>query len=162
MAQLEFMADQGFTAFEDNGMKARDVELQKDMSALMKERNLKMGVFVAHQIYWSEGNLASGDSEKRSAFLKDIESSIEVAKRVNATWMTVVPGTHDLKKDLGYQTANVVQALKEASALLEPEGLVMVLEPLNFRDHPNMFLAESAQAYQICKAVNSSFLQNII
>ena len=31
----------------------------------------------------------------------------------------------------------------------------MVLEPLNFRDHPGLFLKESPQAYEICKAVNS-------
>ena len=31
----------------------------------------------------------------------------------------------------------------------------MVLEPLNFRDHPGLFLTESPQAYEICKAVNS-------
>tara|TARA_A100000164_G_scaffold129213_1_gene114567 strand:- start:966 stop:1343 length:378 start_codon:yes stop_codon:yes gene_type:complete len=31
----------------------------------------------------------------------------------------------------------------------------MVLEPLNFRNHPGLFLAESPQAYSICKAVNS-------
>jgi hydroxypyruvate isomerase len=31
----------------------------------------------------------------------------------------------------------------------------MVLEPLNFRDHPGMFLTEIPQAYLICKAVDS-------
>ena len=31
----------------------------------------------------------------------------------------------------------------------------MVLEPLNFRDHPGLFLTESPQAYEICKAVDS-------
>ena len=31
----------------------------------------------------------------------------------------------------------------------------MVLEPLNFRNHPGMFLAESPHAYLVCKAVNS-------
>jgi hydroxypyruvate isomerase len=31
----------------------------------------------------------------------------------------------------------------------------MVLEPLNFRNHPGLFLSKSPQAYQICKAVNS-------
>lgn len=39
--------------------------------------------------------------------------------------------------------------------ILEPHGLVMVLEPLNFRDHPGLFLTESPQAFQICKAVDS-------
>ena len=31
----------------------------------------------------------------------------------------------------------------------------MVLEPLNFRDHPGLFLTKSPQAYEICKTVNS-------
>ena len=78
-----------------------------------------------------------------------------MAKRVNATWMTVVPGHLDLRQDVGYQTANVIESLKQASALLEPHGLVMVLEPLNFRDHPGLFLSKSAQAYEICRSVDS-------
>jgi hydroxypyruvate isomerase len=69
--------------------------------------------------------------------------------------MTVVPGHVDLRLDNDYQTANVIETLKQASAILEPHGIVMVLEPLNFSDHPGLFLKESPQAYQICKAVNS-------
>ena len=69
--------------------------------------------------------------------------------------MTVVPGHVDLRQNMAYQTANVVETLKQACAILEPHGLVMVLEPLNFRNHPGLFLSESPQAYQICKAVNS-------
>lgn len=153
--QLNFMADQGFTAFEDNGMKDRNVDLQKKMAATMEKRNMQMGVFVAHKIYWREPNLASGKEDFRKEFLEYIRESVEVAKRVNATWMTVVPGFVDLRKDMGYQTANVVESLKQASAILEPHNLVMVLEPLNFRDHPGLFLTKSAQAYEICKAVNS-------
>ena len=155
IAQLEFMADQGFQAFEDNEMAGRPVDLQKDMAETMSKRGLQMGVFVAHKIYWKEPNLASGDADKRSEFLEDIKKSIEVAKRVNAQWMTVVPGHVDLQKSKGYQTANVVESLKQASALLEPHDLIMVLEPLNFRDHPGLFLTESPQAYEICKAVDS-------
>lgn len=153
--QLNFMADQGFTAFEDNGMKDRSVDLQKKMAATMEKRNMQMGVFVAHKIYWREPNLANGNEDLRKEFLQHIRESVEVAKRVNATWMTVVPGFVDLRKDMGYQTANVVESLKQAAAILEPHNLVMVLEPLNFRDHPGLFLTKSAQAYEICKAVNS-------
>ena len=69
--------------------------------------------------------------------------------------MTVVPGHLDLRKDMSYQTSNVVETLKRACDILEPHGLVMVLEPLNFRDHPGLFLTESPQAFQICKAVDS-------
>ena len=116
---------------------------------------MSMGVFVAHKIYWDKSNLTSGDSSFREEFLKDIRDSVDVAKRVNAKWMTVVPGLLDQRKNISYQTSNVIETLKRASDILEPHGLVMVLEPLNFRDHPGLFLSRSPQAYQICKSVDS-------
>ncbi len=153
--QLNFMADQGFTAFEDNGMKGRSVVLQEKMAQTMAKRNIEMGVFVAHKIYWKEASLTSGKEDSRKEFLQQIEESVEVAKRVNAKWMTVVPGHLDLRKDIGFQTANVVESLKYATDILEKHQLIMVLEPLNFYNHPGLFLTKSAQAYEVCKAVDS-------
>lgn len=153
--QLNFMADEGFRAFEDNGMKGRDVAVQEAMARAMANRGMQMGVFVAHTIFWREPNLASGKEEWRDQFLSEIRESVDVAKRVNATWMTVVPGHVDLRQDMGYQTANVVETLRRASDILEPHGLVMVLEPLNPRDHPGLFLKKAAHAFEICRAVDS-------
>ncbi|MEM1124356.1 MAG: TIM barrel protein, partial [Bacteroidota bacterium] len=153
--QLKFMADQGFTAFEDNGMKGREIALQEKMAKTMMDLGMEMGVFVAHKIYWKEPNLASGKADWREEFLTQIKESVEVAKRVNAKWMTVVPGHVDLRQDMGYQTANVVETLKMACEICEPAGVVMVLEPLNFRDHPGLFLTKAAQGFQVCEAVGS-------
>ncbi len=153
--QLHFMADEGFRAFEDNGMADRPVQEQEAMASVMKERGLQMGVFVAHKIYWNSANLASGDDEKREEFLSQIRNAVEVAQRVGARWMTVVPGHRDTRLEMGYQTAHVIESLKRASEILEPHNLTMVLEPLNFRDHPGLFLTQSPQAYEICKAVAS-------
>ncbi|MCK5137596.1 MAG: TIM barrel protein [Bacteroidales bacterium] len=155
MDQLQFMADAGFTALEDNGMKRKEVSMQEKIASKMANLGMEMGVFVAHTIYWSEPSLTSGDKEKLDGFLKEIRESVEVAKRVNATWMTVVPGHMDLRKDMGYQTSNVVNALRRASDILEPHGIIMVLEPLNFYNHPGLFLKEIPQAYQVCQAVGS-------
>ena len=154
--QLNFMADQGFRSFEDNDMRTRSVKLQEKMSLTMQHRNLKMGVFVAHDIAWKRPNLASGDIDEQNAFLMQIKASIEVAKRVNAKWMTVVPGLKDFRKNIEYQTVNVINTLKKACDILEPHGLIMVIEPLNFKSHPGLFLTESPQANSICKAVGSS------
>ena len=153
--QLNFMADQGFTAFEDNGMKNKSVALQEKMAKTMADRNMTMGVFVAHKIYWKEATLTTGKKESRKEFLEQIEESVAVAKRVNAKWMTVVPGHLDLKLDIGFQTANVVESLKYASDILEKQQLIMVLEPLNFYNHPGLFLTKIPQAYEVCKAVDS-------
>jgi hydroxypyruvate isomerase len=56
---------------------------------------------------------------------------------------------------MGFQTAHVMQTLRLACEILEPHGLVMVLEPLNFRNHPGLFLTEIPQAYSLCRAVDS-------
>lgn len=153
--QIKFMSDVGFTAMEDNGMKGRTVEMQEKIASEMTRLGMEMGVFVAHKIYWKEPNLASGDEDKRDEFLSQIKESVEVAKRVNAKWMTVVPGHVDLRLNIGFQTANVVESLRRASEILEPHDLVMVLEPLNFYNHPGLFLKEIPQAYEICRAVDS-------
>ena len=151
--QIRFMADEGFRAFEDNGMKGRPTKTQESIASEMARRGMSMGVFVAHTIDWNEPGLVSKDKHER--FLSEISESVDVAKRVNATWMTVVPGHVDLRMGPGFQTANVIEVLKQASSILEPHGLVMVLEPLNFRDHPGLFLTTVPQAYEICKAVDS-------
>ncbi|MFC2113327.1 hydroxypyruvate isomerase family protein [Bacteroidota bacterium] len=153
--QIQFMSDVGFTALEDNGMKSREVSMQEKISSRMAMLGMEMGVFVAHTIYWKEPNLASGDKDKLEEFLAEIKDSVEVAQRINAKWMTVVCGHVDLEKDMGYQTRNVIDALKRASEILEPHDLTMVLEPLNFRNHPGLFLKKIPQAYQICQAVGS-------
>jgi hydroxypyruvate isomerase len=153
--QLRFMADQGFRSLEDNGMAGRPVAEQERIAAEMARLGMRMGVFVAHTIHWNDPNLASGDPGKRDEFLAEIRASVDVARRVNATWMTVVPGHVDLRLHPDVQTAHVVESLRRAADILEPHGLVMVLEPLNPRDHPGQFLKAIPQAYQVCRAVDS-------
>jgi hydroxypyruvate isomerase len=156
VAQLEFMAAEGFTALEDNGMRGRTVADQELIGKTLARLNMRMGVFVAHTINWNEPTLTLGAGAQRDTFLKEVRESVDIAKRVGAKWMTVVPGHVDRRPDFNYQTAKVVETLRMASALLEPHGLVMVLEPLNtLRNHPGMFLTQVPQAYLVCKAVNS-------
>ena len=153
--QLNFIADQGFTAFEDNGFKKRSISIQNKMAYTMDKRNLKMGVFVAHSLPWEKSSFNDKGNFERSRFLKEIKESIEFAKRINAKWMTVVPGKRDFRVKKSYQQAYTIDTLKYACEILEPHNLIMVLEPLNFRDHPGLFLSDSPQAFNICKAVNS-------
>jgi hydroxypyruvate isomerase len=154
--QIQFMYDQGFRSLEDNGMKDRPLSNQERIAKKMNHLDMTMGVFVAHKIYWNKPNLASGDKDLQNEFVNHIRESVEVAKRVNAKWMTVVPGHVDLGQEMGYQTAHVVEALQRASTILEPHGLIMVLEPLNWwTNHAGQFLSEIPQAYEICRAVDS-------
>ena len=154
--QINFMADLGFRGLEDNGMKGRDIATQEKIARTLEDRGMTMGVFVGHTIFWSEPSLSTGNPEYRDRFLNEIEESVEVAKRVGAKWMTVVPGHIDLRLDMDYQELNVIDALKRACDILEPHGLTMVLEPLNtLHNHPGVILTKTSQAYRICKHVNS-------
>ncbi len=153
--QLQFMVDQGFQALEDNGMAGREVELQNRIAAEMERLNMEMGVFVATGDFRNP-TFASGRAELRDKTLADMRNAVEVAKRVNAKWCTVVPGIFDHRKQIEYQTANAIDLLKRCAEICEPSGLVMVLEPLNhWRNHPELFLSKIPQAYMICRSVGS-------
>ena len=156
--ELKFCRDEGFTAFEDNGMRGRERDVQERLANEMARLGLEMGIFVANDRGLEKGTalLASGDKELREFFLSNIRETVEVAKRVNTKRVTLVVGNSFHRLQHGYQTANVIEALKRASALCEPSGLVMVAEPLNiYRDHPEFFVASNHQMYALMKAVAS-------
>jgi hydroxypyruvate isomerase len=166
--QIKFAADQGFTAWEDNSLPAQSPEMQQKIGKALGDHGMKMGVFVAYANF-SAPAFARREKAFEDEVLGKIKAAVGVAKRVGATFMTVVPGTIDQPYTMengkpsgnarlaeGYQTANAFALLRRCAEILEPEKLVMVLEPLNWhRDHGGVFLQHSDQAYAICKAVNS-------
>ena len=155
VSQLEFAVDVGFFAWEDNGMGGRSIEEQTKIARAMERLGIEMGVFVLNpSTAWSP-SFSRGDKDDREKFLSEARDAVEIAKRVNAKWATVVLGTRQPRIDLTYQTAYAVDTLRMACDILMPAELTMVLEPLNPRDHPNMLLAEMGHAYEICRAVDS-------
>jgi hydroxypyruvate isomerase len=151
--QIKFMHDQGFRSIEDNGLMKRPVALQEEIGNTLVKLNMTMGVFVVDKGGNGANTLAAGKKEYIDIFLNGCRQAVEVAKRVNAKWATVVPGDFERTLPMGIQTGNVIEALRRGAEILEPHGLVMVLEPLS--DTPNLFLRHSDQTHLICKAVNS-------
>lgn len=151
--QLQFMADNGFRAFEDNGMLGRPVELQTKIGEKAAKLGMTMGVFVIEGGENWKVSLATGKQEHKDTFLKACKASVECAKRVNAKWMTVVPGFYERKLPIGIQTAHILDVFRRGAEIFEPHSLVMVPEPLS--DTPDVFFQTSDQIYMMCKAVNS-------
>lgn len=151
--EIKYMHDLGFRSLEDNGMPGRSVDEQTKIGELMAKLGMRMGVFVLPKGGNGANTLAAGKQDYVDIFLKGCKESIEVAKRVNAKWITLVPGDYERRLPIGIQTANVIEAIKRGTELLEPHGITMVLEPLS--DSPDLFLRFSDQAYEICRAVNS-------
>ena len=151
--QLKFMADNGFMALEDNGMMGRPIAEQTKIGETLAKLGMTMGVFVLDKGGNSANSLAAGKKEYIDIFLNGCRKAVETAKRVNAKWITVVPGDYERNLPIGVQTGHVIEALRRGAEIMQPHNLVMVLEPLS--DTPNLFLRYSDQTYMICKGVNS-------
>lgn len=158
LEQIAYAADQGFTAWEDNEAAGRPVAEQVAMAKALQQRDMTMGVFVASMPKWAQSRplLGGNDDGDRAAFLADIRASIDVAARLNARWMTVVPGFLDPRIPLEIQTGRVIDTMRRAADIVAPRGLVMVMEPLNtIVDHPGVFLQTVPQGYAVARGVNS-------
>src|SRR5690606_18110905 len=129
--EIKYMHELGFRSIEDNGMPGRSVEEQTKVGELLSKLGMRMGVFVVPKGGNGANTLAAGKQEHTDIFLKGIKESLEVAKRVDAKWITVVPGDYQRNLPIGVQTANVIDALKRGAEILEPHGITMVLEPLS-------------------------------
>jgi hydroxypyruvate isomerase len=84
-----------------------------------------------------------------------MKKAIEVTKRTGVKQALIVLGRYDDKLHIDYQTANAIDNLRYCCDIVEPEGITLVLEPLNnLINHPGLFLTRIPQAYAISRAVN--------
>ena len=166
--QIQFMYDNGFRSIEDNGLMKKAPALQQKIGDKLASLGMTMGVFVTGFGMYTNmltsnimgdknrGKDVSVDKKAVQAKLKKTcEQAIETSKRVNAKWTTVVLGADNTNLDYDYQLANVIDNLRFCSEIMEPHGLVMVMEPLNYMNHPGIFLKTVPQAYAIARAVNN-------
>jgi hydroxypyruvate isomerase len=153
-AQVQFAADEGFGAMFDNGIMNRPVAEQELIARELAKRNMILGPFVLYADFKVESFVTQA-SEIRKMLLDLMKKGVETAKRVNCPWALVVPGRFDESLAWEYQTANVIDNLRACAEVCEPAGLILVLEALNPRDHPGLFLTRIPQAYEICRAVSS-------
>lgn len=151
--QIKFGYDRGFRSIEDNGMSGRTPADQQKIGDALAKLGMAMGVFVLDKGGNGANTLAAGKPENVEVFLKGCRNAVEVSKRCGGKLTTVVPGDFERHLPEGIQTANVIMALRKGVEILEPHGIIMVLEPLS--DTPDLFLRSADQAYTICKAVNS-------
>ncbi len=153
-AQIQFAADEGFTAMFDNGIMNRPPAEQEMIASELKKRSMLLGPFVLYADFKVK-SFVTRDADVRKMLIERMRHGVETAERVHMNQALVVPGRFDESLAWEYQTANVVDNLKFCLEVCEPAGLVLVLEPLNPKDHPGLFLSRIPQAYAVCKAVGS-------
>jgi hydroxypyruvate isomerase len=153
--QLKFAADSGFTAWEDNQLRSRPPALQERIAGALETLGIEMGAFVATASF-RDATFAGGSAALQEAVLEDLRASIDVAGRVRARWLAVVPGRCEESLSGGDQEANCVVLLRRCCELLEPHGLEIVLVPWRrWSGDPACFLQTIDQADRICQRVGS-------
>lgn len=153
-AQIQFAADEGFRAMFDNGIMGRPVAEQELIARELGKRGMTLGPFVLYADFKAK-SFVLRDKDVRTMLVDLMKKGVETSKRVNSKWALVVPGRYDESLAWEYQTANVIDNLRACVEVCEPAGLVLVLEPLNPKDHPGLYLTRIPQAYEICRAVAS-------
>lgn len=152
---LQFIYDKGFRAVFDNGLPGRPAAEQERIASAIQRLGLMMGPWVLHADF-SKTSFVLPHREVRDFLTTKMEEGIDIAKRTGFKMALVVPGRYDERLHPDLQRANVIDNLRYCAELTEPEGITLVLEPLNtLRDHPGLWLTEMPQAYQVCKAVDS-------
>lgn len=151
---IKFCKDQGFRAMFDNGLPGREPALQEKIAAEIKRLGMELGPYV---LRGDPGipDFVLNKQEIRDLLADVMKKSIEVSKRTGVKQALIVLGRYDDKLHIDYQTANAIDNLRLCCDIVEPEGITLVLEPLNnLINHPGLFLTRIPQAYAICRAVN--------
>jgi hydroxypyruvate isomerase len=152
--QLSFMHKSGFRAIEDNGFLKRPAAEQHLIAQTLKRLQMSLGVIVGNFSTMLGTALPDGDAAAHARFLQDIESAARTARSIGARWITVVMGAENPRAERNRQLSTVIGLLRKAAAIVEPLGVVMVLEPLCRVD--GFFLLRSvADAALVCRAVDS-------
>jgi hydroxypyruvate isomerase len=153
LAQLNFMAEAGFTALLDGGFLGKPVELQDKIIKEMNRLGMTLGgPYCSHT---AGGQSMVAGTDKKDDYAKHYAGVCEKLKRVGGKWFLVVPGGLVQGLTMEQMTANLIENLKAIMKVVEPTGCIMTLEPLNARNHPGLFLTRIPQAVEICKAVAS-------
>ncbi len=152
---VKFCYDMGFRAIFDAGFMARPVEEQEKIAGEMRRLGLEMGPIHGISSKLPPVSFALKNPEVREMLAIKLREAVELKKRTGVKWGTITLGDVDTKLHMNFQTANVIDNLRFCCDIIEPEGFILVMEPLNtLINHPGKFLTGIPQAFMICRSVN--------
>lgn len=145
--RLYLANDVGFTAVEFWGWRNKDLDV---VERALGETGLSLIGFVA------EPMLPLTDGSQHNAFLTGLRESIATARRLGAKCLIAQAGDDQLGTPRERQHDAIVDVLKRAVPMLEHDGIVLLLEPLNTRvDHPGYYLAHTPEGLDLIEEIGS-------
>ena len=145
--RIEKVAAVGMKAFEFWGWGNKDIDAIKTAK---DKCGLELATFGADV----GGPLV--DPSNRDKLPEALKKSIEVAHELDCKRMLVTTGNEIEGVRRGNQHQSIVDGLKVAAEILEPEGITLSLEPLNVLvNHKGYYLYTSEEGFQIVDQVGS-------
>lgn len=152
LERLRKVAEAGFSHYEFWPWRNKDIEA---VITLNRELGLTPVQFTASPKRFNLGITQPGP-ERREEFEADVRAAAAVAKRLGVKKLCVVAGEEVEGHSRDAQTEAVIASLKAGAKIVEPEGITIILEPLNILvDHPRQHVVTSEHAARIIKAVGS-------
>lgn len=150
LERLRKVAESGFSHYEFWPWRGKDLDA---IAKLNKELGLTPVQFTASPKRFDQGIT---DPKRLDEFVSDVKAAVDVAKKLGVKKICVVAGeeTHGYSRD--EQTKAVITALKAGAKVVEPEGITIILEPLNVLvDHPKQLVVTSPEAAHVIRSVGS-------
>lgn len=142
----------GYPAIEFWPWRGKDIDAIGD---LCSQLGLEIAQFTAWGFVPGMNNPSYQDK-----FVKEVEASCEVAKKLRCKKMTVVAGNDQRGMTQEEMHQHVIAALKKAAPVAEANKVMLILEPMNIRvDHKGHCLYGSTAAVRICREVNSPMVK---
>jgi hydroxypyruvate isomerase len=150
--RIHAAADAGFTNIEFWPWHGKNIE---EIAKVCKDRGIEIAQFTA----W--GFTPGMNNPKNHAqFVEEIKKSCKIAKQLDCKRMTVVGGNNQPNMTQKEMHQNIIDALKLVKPIVEQEGIMLILEPMNIRvDHKGHCLYGSEDAVRICREVNSPMIK---
>ena len=151
--RLRKVKEAGFTHYEFWPWRNKDIDA---IVALNRELGLTAVQFSASPVKGFGHGITNPDPARREEFEEEIRSAVPVAKKLGVKKICVVAGEETKGYSREEQTQAVIAALKAGAKIVEPEGITIILEPLNILvDHPRQLIVRSEHAALVLKVVGS-------
>jgi hydroxypyruvate isomerase len=153
LERLRKVKEAGFAHYEFWPWRNKDIDA---VSKLNHALGLTPAQFSASPVKGFKHGITDPDPARREEFEEEIRSAVAVARKLGVHKLCVVAGEETEGVSRDEQTRAVITALRAGAKIVEPEGITIILEPLNVLiNHPRQLVVHSAHAAEILKAVGS-------
>ena len=151
--RLRKVKEAGFSHYEFWPWRGKDIDATLKLN---QDLGLTPVQFTSSPVKGFGHGITNPDPARREEFEEEVRSAVAVAKKLGVKKLCVVAGEETTGYSRDEQTQAVIAALKAGARIVEPEGITLILEPLNILvDHPRQLIVHSAHAANVLKAVGS-------